>query len=75
MQEQPPQIATRPSVEELAVRIADLKNKQVISANMFENIKKELEDMAAGGGAGHIRAEYFPGWEDEDFRTILNGLN
>jgi hypothetical protein len=35
----------------------------------------DIEDMATGENLDGIREKYYPGWKDEDFKTLLQKLN
>jgi hypothetical protein len=59
----------RPSQQDLEQKAESIKSKPGM---MRFSIISELEDMAEGGDGGGIREDYYSGWEDEDFQTVLD---
>lgn len=59
----------RPSQEDLEQKAEDIKSKPGM---MRYSVISEFEDMAEGGDGGGIREDYYSGWEDEDFQTVLD---
>lgn len=73
MSEIQPNQPLRPAPEQIQERIAHYKEDRKINKS-FHQIIWEYEDMAEGGDADGIRQQFYPGWADEDFQTVLDAL-
>ena len=54
-----------------------LDNLKFIKAKVpfqYPQTLDELRDMANGGDLDGIRGQYYPGWEDNDFKSLLEEL-
>jgi hypothetical protein len=57
-----------PTVEET---IANYKR----NPRSWEMGSADFYDMAAGGDAYGVRADYYPSWEDADFQAVIDALS
>ena len=54
------------------IQLAIEKYKE--SPMLWQMVGNELKDMAMGGDAGGIRADYYKGWTDADFMAVITAI-
>lgn len=63
----------RPTPADIAEAVENQKMNREMSRMQYEGTKNEFMNWAEGE-TDEVRDEYYPGWADEDFATLLEAL-
>lgn len=64
----------RPNEDEFSKRVHYVRESKEGDLDAYETYTTEIPLYASGQGDKDTREQFYPGWTDEDFRTLLQKL-
>jgi len=66
--------AFRPSDADYDERVRYVRESKKTDPDAYETYKNEIPQYARGEGDPETRQQYYPGWTQEDFKTLQEKL-